>query len=47
MNNNLENNEAIMNLQLVDSLAQIINSLSREEKQILKTKINLNGHIEQ
>ena len=30
-----------MNLQLVDSLAQIINSLTLEEKQILQTKINL------
>lgn len=30
-----------MNIQLVDSLAQIINTLTPEEKQVLQTKINL------
>jgi hypothetical protein len=30
-----------MNLKLVDSLAQIINSLTPQEKQILGTKIDL------
>ncbi|MBR8828905.1 MAG: hypothetical protein DSM107014_13560 [Gomphosphaeria aponina SAG 52.96 = DSM 107014] len=34
-----------MNIQLVDSLAQIINSLTREEKQILQTKINLTDSL--
>jgi FtsZ-binding cell division protein ZapB len=30
-----------MNIQLVDSLAQIINTLTPEEKQVLQTKIDL------
>ncbi len=30
-----------MNIQLVNSLAQIINTLTTEEKQVLQTKINL------
>ncbi len=32
-----------MNLKLVDSLAQIINSLTPKEKQILATKVDLAG----
>lgn len=30
-----------MNIKLVDSLAQIINTLTSEEKKVLQTKINL------
>ncbi|HEY9703786.1 MAG TPA: hypothetical protein V6C58_15160 [Allocoleopsis sp.] len=33
-----------MNIQLVDSLAQIINTLTPGEKRILQTKINLENH---
>ena len=36
-----------MNIQLVESLATIINALSVEERQLLQKKVKINGEISQ